>query len=115
MLKKYDCRTGTITEITEVDDEKQVENRTRAFIQWCKFNKCQPSEMALAVLRNKKMHFLTNCEMLVDTDVKCSGKTYEYYCYGWKDSYFELINKARALFWRYIEEKNDKEDKKEKD
>lgn len=107
MYKKYNVKTGNIERVViEPEDPKKVEARTKSFIQWVKFNKANPEKMALAILKHKNMHFLANCEMLIDDTVQCKGKTYDYYCYKWKDNYFELINKARKLFWRYIETKS---------
>lgn len=115
MILKYNTRTQTTETLESVDNTDQLEKRTKAFIQWVKFNKSNAADMALAVLRQPKMRFLTNCEMAVDTDVKCQGFNFgKPFCYGWKDEYFELINKARQFYWRYAEQKTDnkKTDKK---
>ncbi|MCQ2247711.1 MAG: hypothetical protein MJZ50_01750 [Treponema sp.] len=107
MYKKYNVKNQHLERVVVIPDPDKVEARTRAFIQWCKFNKCKADTMALAILRQPKMHFLANCELLIDTDAKCKGNAFgKPYCYAWKDEYFELINKARKFFWKYIESKS---------
>lgn len=105
MYKKYNIKNDTLSRVLAVDEPEKVEARTRAFLQWVNFNKKNPQDMALAVLRQKNMWFLSNCELLVDDAVKCRGKTFKPYCYVWKDEYFRLINEARKLIWKYIEQK----------
>lgn len=107
MFKNYDTtKDQQLRVFGKPDDIPQVQARTRAFIQWVKFNNADPKKMAEAVSKNPKMHFLTNCKMLIDDTVVCRGKTFRPYCYIWKDIYFELINKARKIYWEEIKKQD---------
>lgn len=107
MFKDYNpikCQQLRVFGIPE--DVEKVQARTRSFIQWVRFNKSDPKQMAKAVKDNPKMHFLINCKMLIDDTVKCKGITFQPYCYIWKDEYFNLINEARKIYWAEIEKED---------
>lgn len=102
MYKNYDTRKDQQLRVFgKPEDTYQIEKRTKAFIQWVVFNKRDPAKMARAILHQPQMHFLVNCKMIIDDTVRCEGKTYKFYSYGWSDRYFPIINQARKLFWAY--------------